>query len=63
MVIEYGAVQIGNIRQQKRPFTLPLQIVGSHWSREAQIDMVAINWDETAVLFGECKWIHEPIWH
>lgn len=32
------------------------QRVGSHWSATEQIDVVAINWDEAAVLYGECKW-------
>jgi AAA+ ATPase superfamily predicted ATPase len=36
------------------PFTP--EIVGSHWSTEAQIDVVAINWREKAILLGECKW-------
>jgi uncharacterized protein YjbI with pentapeptide repeats len=30
--------------------------VGSHWSATGQIDVVAVNWDEAAVLYGECKW-------
>jgi AAA+ ATPase superfamily predicted ATPase len=34
---------------------LPQQ-VGSHWSATEQIDVVAINWDEGMVLYGECKW-------
>ncbi|HUV91171.1 MAG TPA: DUF234 domain-containing protein [Anaerolineae bacterium] len=29
--------------------------VGSHWSRQAQADVVAINWRERAILLGECK--------
>jgi len=35
------------------------QVVGSHWSKTEQIDVVAINWDEASVLFGECKWKRE----
>lgn len=37
---------------------LPLvpEIVGSHWSTDAQIDVVAINWHDKAILLGECKW-------
>ena len=34
------------------------QYVGSHWSATEQIDVVAINWDEATVLYGECKWKH-----
>lgn len=30
--------------------------VGSHWSKDAQVDIVAINWREKAILLGECKW-------
>jgi hypothetical protein len=32
------------------------QRVGSHWSATKQIDVVAVNWDEALVLYGECKW-------
>jgi len=45
----YVAAEMGQI-----PF-LP-QVVGSHWSRTEQIDVVAINWDDAVVLYGECKW-------
>ncbi len=30
-------------------------------SREAQIDIVAINWMEKAILLGECKWSRQPV--
>lgn len=42
---------------------LPFQVelVGSHWSKDAQIDVVAINWRERAILLGECKWYATPI--
>jgi hypothetical protein len=32
------------------------EVVGSHWSRTAQVDVVAVNWSERAILLGECKW-------
>lgn len=32
------------------------EYVGSHWSSTEQIDVVAVNWREKAILFGECKW-------
>jgi uncharacterized protein len=32
------------------------EVVGSHWSRSVQADVVAINWHERAMLIGECKW-------
>ena len=45
----YAAAETGHL-----PF-LPQQ-VGSHWHSTEQIDVVAVNWDEAAVLYGECKW-------
>jgi AAA+ ATPase superfamily predicted ATPase len=30
--------------------------VGSHWSTSAQVDVVAIRWDEKQILLGEAKW-------
>jgi uncharacterized protein len=30
--------------------------VGSYWSKEAQVDVVAINWRTKDILLGECKW-------
>jgi AAA+ ATPase superfamily predicted ATPase len=46
------------VREQGRAGKLPLAIqeVGSHWSRAVQVDVVAINWAERAILLGECKW-------
>ncbi|GIK54584.1 MAG: ATP-binding protein [Chloroflexi bacterium] len=35
--------------------------VGSHWSKEVQIDVVAINWQEKQLLVGECKWGDSPL--
>jgi hypothetical protein len=32
------------------------EVVGSHWSRAAQVDVVAVNWQERTILLGECKW-------
>jgi uncharacterized protein len=42
---------------------LPLvpEIIGSHWSRTAQADIVAINWHNRSALIGECKWGTEPV--
>lgn len=38
--------------------TLPWrpQVVGSHWSRSVQVDVVAIDWQTRQILLGECKW-------
>jgi len=38
-----------------------LDLVGSHWSKEAQIDVVGINWRTKQILFGECKWGRRPV--
>ncbi len=35
--------------------------VGSHWSRRVQVDVVAINWRQKAILLGECKWGADPV--
>ena len=32
------------------------EIVGSHWAQDVQVDVVALNWREQAILLGECKW-------
>jgi AAA+ ATPase superfamily predicted ATPase len=48
---------------QARTGRLPFapELVGSHWAREAQIDVVAINWQDQAILLGECKWGANPV--
>ena len=42
---------------------LPLvpQYVGRAWNRHAEIDIVAINWDDRSVMLGECKWTRKKI--
>lgn len=42
------------------PLELESQNVGSHWSRQAQVDVVGINWAARAILLGECKWGTNP---
>ena len=32
------------------------EMVGSHWSADAQVDVVAINWQTKQLLLGEAKW-------
>lgn len=32
------------------------EFVGSHWSADAQVDVVVVNWHDKAILLGECKW-------
>jgi AAA+ ATPase superfamily predicted ATPase len=39
----------------------PVELVGSHWAKDAQIDVVAINWRDKAILLGECKWQSRPV--
>lgn len=48
---------------QARAGTLPFapELVGSHWATDAQVDVVAINWRDQAVLLGECKWGVEAV--
>ncbi len=50
---------IGQASAGRLPFTP--EIVGSHWSAEAQVDVVAVNWHEKAILLGECKWGVDPV--
>lgn len=37
------------------------ELVGSHWSRRVQADVVAISWRQRAILVGECKWGTERV--
>jgi hypothetical protein len=37
------------------------EVVGSHWDKDAQIDVVALNWQAQEILLGECKWGTERI--
>ena len=43
----------------KFPF-LP-ERVGSFWSREVQVDVVATNWRTKEILLGECKWLRDDV--
>ncbi|NNJ10576.1 ATP-binding protein [Chloroflexales bacterium ZM16-3] len=46
------------VTEQAQAGALPFipTVVGSHWSRSVQVDVVAINWQDHAILLGECKW-------
>lgn len=46
-----------------RAAQLPLlpEWVGSHWSAQAQVDVVAISWRDKSLLLGECKWGANPV--
>lgn len=32
------------------------EAIGSHWDRNVQVDVVALNWQTHDILLGECKW-------
>ena len=51
------------VLQQADQGNLPFEVelVGSHWSKNAQIDVVAMNWRDKAILLGECKWGLPPV--
>ncbi len=44
------------VQGQAGQLSFEVQEVGSHWSRGVQVDVVAVNWAEQAILLGECKW-------
>ena len=48
---------------QARAGQLPFAIeqVGTHWGGSVQVDVVAINWRENALLLGEAKWGTDPV--
>lgn len=37
------------------------QVVGSHWSRSVQVDVVAIDWHNRQILLGACKWGNDAV--
>lgn len=51
------------VRQAARQGGLPFvpTAVGSHWSRQVQVDVVAVNWTTHELLLGECKWTGNSI--
>ncbi len=51
------------VREQGYAGALPFvpEVIGSHWSRSVQADVVAISWWERAILIGECTWDEAPI--
>ncbi len=46
------------VREQRKAGNLAFHpmIIGSHWSRKVQIDVVGINWESRDILLGEYKW-------
>ncbi|WP_420629286.1 ATP-binding protein [Candidatus Leptofilum sp.] len=51
------------VREQRKRDALEFRpmIIGSHWSRKVQVDVVGVNWDSRDILLGECKWGDNPI--
>ena len=51
------------ILAQARAGRLPFrpQQVGEYWGADAQVDVVAINWRERAILLAEAKWGTDPV--
>ncbi len=49
--------------EQARAGRLPLtpEMVGSHWAKGVQVDVVAVDWQKKAMLLGECKWGANPV--
>lgn len=43
-------------RGMERALPFVPEIIGSHWSRRVQVDVIAINWTARTILIGECKW-------
>ncbi len=41
------------------PFTP--EVIGSHWDRTVQTDVVALNWQSKTILIGECTWGAEAV--
>ncbi len=37
------------------------QVIGSHWSRHVQVDVVAVDWQTHTLLLGECKWTGDAV--
>ncbi len=45
-----------NIKVDLDEFPFLPERVGSFWSQQAQVDVVALNWRTKDLLMGECKW-------
>ena len=49
----------GNDKRGTLPFAP--DAIGAHWSRQVQVDVVAIHWESSQILLGECKWGGEGV--
>ncbi len=45
-----------NVKAEMGELPFLLERVGSFWSKQAQVDVLAINWRTKDILLGECKW-------
>jgi AAA+ ATPase superfamily predicted ATPase len=63
VALAFEEVCLGWTRKQAQAGTLPFapDNVGMHWSRDVQVDVVAIAWREKQILLGECKWGDSPV--
>ena len=52
---ELARLHLGLLGSEEKLNFTP-QYVGRAWNKQAEIDVVAINWQDKQVIFGECKW-------
>jgi hypothetical protein len=50
-----------NIKAEMGELPFLPEKTGSFWSRNAQVDVLAINWRTKDILLGECKWGQKPV--
>lgn len=49
------------VLRRERTLPFPLQRVGRWWDSQAEIDVVGVNEEVNAILFGEVKWSAKPL--
>ena len=49
------------VRAEMGAFSFLPERIGSYWSKQAQVDVVALNWRTKDILLGECKWGQKPV--
>ena len=37
------------------------EVIGSHWDRRVQADVVAVSWRERTIMIGECTWSSDAV--
>lgn len=50
-----------NIKAEMGEMPFLPERTGSFWSKQAQVDVLAINWRTKDILLGECKWGAKPV--